>query len=145
MIFCLTYTKKYLNKLYQVCSFHMESWSSGLIKLYACLLVLNISIEYFKENFCEYYCLNIPASINSLRASNMAVNTNHKQLLSSKLQLIGEGMKFLPKKLLCHKIFSSLVPWATKYFLKISKTLRLHLLHTECTLPYDLRKSLKIS
>ena len=48
----------------------------------------------------------------------------YKQALNKKLKLMGGAMKYFPKKLLGHEIFRSMVPWATNFFKKISKTLR---------------------
>ena len=74
------------------------------------------------ENFREYYFLNVIVSINSFREFNVTVNTTlkyyHNQLLSKKLYLMGGAMKFLWKKLLSHEIFSSMVLWVTKFYLK---------------------------
>ena len=53
---------------------------------------------------------------------NTNVNTNlryyRKQAINKKLKLLGGAMKFFTKKLLGYEIFSSMIPWVTKYFLK---------------------------
>ena len=56
---------------------------------------------------------------------NTTVKYHHKQPLNEKLKLMGEVMKFFPKKLLCHEIFNSLASWATNIFFgQIYKTLQ---------------------
>ena len=49
------------------------------------------------ENFCEYYYLNIIASINSFSALNITVNTTlkyyHNQALNKNINLMGGAMK----------------------------------------------------
>ena len=40
------------------------------------------------------------------------------QGLNEKLKLTGGAMKYFLKKLLGREVFSSMVPWATKYILK---------------------------
>ena len=53
---------------------------------------------------------------------NITVSTTlkycYKKALNKKLKLMGGDMKFFPKKLLGHEIFSSMIYWATKFFLK---------------------------
>ena len=74
------------------------------------------------KNSREYYCLNIIVNIRSFSPLNTNLNTimkyYRKQALNKKLKLMGGAMKFFTKKLLGHEIFSSMIPWATKYFLK---------------------------
>ena len=71
------------------------------------------------ENFGEYYCLNIIVNISSFSPLNTNANTTlkfyRKQALNKKLKLIRGAMKFFTKKLLGQEIFSSMIPWATKY------------------------------
>ena len=72
------------------------------------------------KNSREYYCLNIIVNIRSFSPLNINLNTTMKyyrtQALNKKLKLMGGAMKFFTKKLLGHEIFSSMIPWATKYF-----------------------------
>ena len=74
------------------------------------------------ENSREYYCLNIIVNISTFRPLNNNVNTTlkyyRKQALKKKLKLMRGTLKFFTKKLVGHEIFSCMVPWATKYFLK---------------------------
>ena len=80
------------------------------------------------ENSCQYYCLNIIVNISSFSPLNTNITTTlkyyHKQALNKELKLMGGAMKFFTtkkffiKKLLGHEIFNSMIPWATKYFLK---------------------------
>ena len=74
------------------------------------------------ENSREYYCLNIMLNTSSFSPLNTNMNTNlkyyRKQALNKKLKLVGGAMKFFTKKLLGYEIFSSMIPWVTKYFLK---------------------------
>ena len=74
------------------------------------------------ENFRESYCLNIIVNISSFALLNTNVNTTlkyyGKQALNKELKLIGGVMKFFTKRLLGSEIYSSMVPWATKYFFK---------------------------
>ena len=64
----------------------------------------------FLENLFEYYFLNIIVNVNFFSDLNITVSTNlkyfHKQDLNKKLKLMGGAMKYFPKKLLGHKIFS---------------------------------------
>ena len=73
------------------------------------------------ENFYEYYCFNIIVNINSFSQLNITMNTtlkyNRRQTLNKKLKLMRECMKSFWKKLLDHEILSSMVPWATNFFL----------------------------
>ena len=75
------------------------------------------------ENSREHYCLNIIMNISSFSPMDSNVNTAlkycRKQTLNKKPKLMGAAMNFFTKKLLGHEIFSSMIPWATKYFLKI--------------------------
>ena len=41
-----------------------------------------------------------------------------KKASNKKLKLMGEAMKYFPKKLLGHEIFGSMVSWATDFFFK---------------------------
>ena len=54
--------------------------------------------------------------------SNITVSTIlkycYKKALNKKLKLMGGALKYLPKKLLGHEIFISMVSWAMKCFLK---------------------------
>ena len=74
------------------------------------------------ENSGEYYCLSIIMNISSFSPLNTNVNTalkNYlKQDLNIKVKLIRGNMKFFTKNLLGQEIFSSMIPWATNYFLK---------------------------
>ena len=75
----------------------------------------------FLENLFEYYFLSIIVNVN-FSDLNITVSTTlkyyHKQALNKKLKLMREAMKYFPKKLLAHKISSSMVSWATNFFLK---------------------------
>ena len=68
--------------------------------------------------------LNVIVNISSFSALNLNTNVNttlkyyRKQALNKKLKLMEEAKNFFTKKLLDHGIFSSMLPWATKYFLK---------------------------
>ena len=72
----------------------------------------------------EYYSLNIIVNISFFSPLDTNVNTTLKyyqeQVLSKELTLMGGTMKCFAKKLLGHEIFSSMIPWAKKYFLKNS-------------------------
>ena len=58
-------------------------------------------------------------NINSFDPLNTTLKYYRKQAaLKKKLKVMGEAMIFLTKMLLGRKIFSSMVPWATKEFLK---------------------------
>ena len=74
------------------------------------------------ENFFEYYSLNMFVNINTIIALNISVNTTLKHYysedLNEKLKLMGWTLNFFSKKLLSNKIFSSMVRWATKCYLK---------------------------
>ena len=74
------------------------------------------------ENSSEYYYLNIIVNISSFSPSNTNVNTTlkyyYKQTLKKKVKLSSRAMKFITKKLLGQEIFSSMIPWTMKYFLK---------------------------
>ena len=74
------------------------------------------------ENSGEYYCLNIIMNISSFSPLNTNVNTalkNYlKEALNTKVKLIRGAMKFFTKNLLGQEIFSSMILWATNYFLK---------------------------
>ena len=83
------------------------------------------NIRDFLKNFFEYYFLNIIVNINSFCHLNINsfcdLNTlkyYYKQALNKKLKLMRWAMKYFSTKLLGHEIFSSMVPWAMKYFLK---------------------------
>ena len=99
----------------------MEWGSSGLIKHCHCVLVWKLNWIFHEAPrwilLFEYYY-----EISSFSALNTNVNTTLKyyrqQALSKKLKLMGMAMKYFTKKLLGHEIFSSLIPWATKYFFK---------------------------
>ena len=59
----------------------------------------------------------------SLVISNLNITEHYPEILlqvtlNKKLKLMGEAMKYFLKKLPGHKIFSSMVSWATKIFLK---------------------------
>ena len=62
---------------------------------------------------------------------NITVTTTLKycnmSALNKELKWMGGAMKYFPKKLLDHEIFRSMVPWATIFFWKICKNLRLSL------------------
>ena len=69
------------------------------------------------------YCLNIIVNITSLGALDISMNTTLKhydsQGLNEKLKLMVETLKELfSKKLLGHVIYTSMIPWSTKYFFK---------------------------
>ena len=74
------------------------------------------------ENSREYYCLNIIVNISSFSTSNTTVKSTlkqyRKQPLNKKLKLMGGAIKFFTKKLLGHEIFSFMVPWVVRHFLK---------------------------
>ena len=74
------------------------------------------------EDFCEYYCLNIIVNINAIITLNIPVNTTLKyyysQALNEKLKLMEGTINFFSKKLLDHEIFSSMIHWATKFYLE---------------------------
>ena len=75
------------------------------------------------ENCCsECYCLNIIVKTSSFSPLNTNVNTTlkycRKQTLNKKLKLMVRGINFFTKKLLGHEMVSSMIAWATKYFLK---------------------------
>ena len=74
------------------------------------------------EKFRKHYCLNIIVNMSSFSTLNADVNTTlkyyGKQTSNKKLKLMGGAMKFFTKKLLDHKIFSSMIPWATNHSLK---------------------------
>ena len=54
---------------------------------------------------------------------NITVSTtlkySYKQALNKKLNLMGGTIKYFPKNLLGHEIFSSMVSWATTFFFEI--------------------------
>ena len=58
----------------------------------------------FLENLFEYYLLNITVNGNFFDDLNIIVSTTfkyyHKQFLNKKLKLMGEVMKYFPRKLL---------------------------------------------
>ena len=97
----------------------MEWGSSGLIKHCHCVLVWKLNWIFYEAPWWillfEYYY-----EISSFSPLNTNVNTTlkyyRKQALSKKLKLMGGAMKCFTKKLLGHEIFSSLIPWATKFF-----------------------------
>ena len=64
----------------------------------------------------------IIVNINSFIALNISANTNLKyyysQALNESLKLMRGAMNFFSKKLLGYEIFGSMVPWATKFYLK---------------------------
>ena len=66
--------------------------------------------------------LNVIVNISSFSALNANANTTlkyyGKQALNKKLKLMEEAKNFFTKKPLDHGVFSSMVPWAKKYFLK---------------------------
>ena len=74
------------------------------------------------KNLRESYCLNIIVNISSFSLLNTNVNTTlkycYKRALNKELKLIEGVMKIFTKKLLSHEIYSSMMLWATKYFLK---------------------------
>ena len=75
------------------------------------------------ENSREHYCLDINVNISSFSAFNTNVNTAilkyyRKQTLNKKLKLMEGAMNFFTKELLGYEIFSSIIAWAPKYFLK---------------------------
>ena len=49
---------------------------------------------------------------------NTTLKYYYSQDLNEKLKLMGGAMKFFSKKLLGHEIFSYMVCWATKFYLK---------------------------
>ena len=74
---------------------------------------LRLSLKYFMENS------HIVMNINSFGPLNTTLKYYRKQAaLKKKLKVMGEAMIFFTKMLLGHKIFSSMVPWAMKEFLK---------------------------
>ena len=79
-------------------------------------------IRVFLKNIYEYCYLNIIVYVNFFSDLNISVSPNlkfyHNQALNKKLKLMARAMKYFPEKLLGHEIFSSMVPWDTKCFLK---------------------------
>ena len=92
--------------------------------LYSCkrTLTWQKNIRDFLKNFFEYYFFNIMVNINSFCDLSITVNTTLKyyymQALDKKLKLMGGAMKYFFTKLLGHEIFSSMVPWAMRFFLR---------------------------
>ena len=82
---------------------------------------LRIKLHIFWRMFLNI-TVGIIVNINSFIAPNISVNITSKyyfsQALNEKLKLIRETTIFFSKKLLGHKIFSSMVPWITKFYLK---------------------------
>ena len=80
------------------------------------------NIRGFFENLFEYYFLHIVVNGYFFSDLNITVSTTlnyyHKQASNKKLKLMGGAMKYFREKLLGHEIFSSMVPWAAKFFLK---------------------------
>ena len=66
--------------------------------------------------------MNIIVNIRSFSLLNTNVNTAlkyyRKQALSKKQKSMGGTINLFTKKLMGYKIFSSMIPWATRYFLK---------------------------
>ena len=86
------------------------------------------------ENFFEYYYLNVIENINTIAAKNISVNTTLKcyysQDLNEKPKLMGRAMKCFSKKLLGYEIFSYMVCWTAKFYLKNLEKPLAPLLHT---------------
>ena len=85
------------------------------------MIVSIISFKYYL--WMLLYCLNIIVNITSLGALDISMNTTLKhydsQGLNEKLKLMVETLKELfSKKLLGHEIYTSMIPWSTKYFFK---------------------------
>ena len=78
------------------------------------------NIRGFLENLTDYF-LNIIVNVNFF----CDLKFEYYWALNKKLKLMGEAMKYFLKKLLGHEIFRSMVSWATNFFWKTSKTLRL--------------------
>ena len=80
------------------------------------------NIRAYLGNLFEYYFLNIIVNVNFFSDLNITVSTTlkyyYKQALNKKLKLIVGDMKYFLKKLLGNEIFSSMVSWAKKFFLK---------------------------
>ena len=86
------------------------------------------NIRGFLENLFEYYFLNIIVNVNFFSDLKFeyyyecyvsdTLKYCYKKALNKKLKLMGGDIKFFPKKLLGHEIFSSMIYWATKFFLK---------------------------
>ena len=61
-------------------------------------------------------------NISTIIALNISVNTtlkyNYSQALNEKIKLMGGATKVFWEKLLGHGMLSSMVHWATKYYLK---------------------------
>ena len=80
------------------------------------------NIRAYLGNLFEYYFLNIIVNVNFFSDLNITVSTTlkyyYKQALNKKLKLIVGDMKYFLKKLLGNEIFSSMVSWAKKCFLK---------------------------
>ena len=85
-------------------------------------------------NAREYYSLNIIVNIAFFSPLNTNVHTSlkyyRKQALNKILKMMGGPRKFFAKKLLSHKIFSSMISWATKYFFRNLENSPGSLLHT---------------
>ena len=74
------------------------------------VLFMNVTFEYY----CECHCFLLLWIILWILP---VLKYYDGQVLNEKLKLIGAVMKFFSKKLLGHETFTSLVLWATKYFL----------------------------
>ena len=78
------------------------------------------NIRGFFENMFEYYFLNIIVNVNFFSDLKFEYYCEYypKVLLqvSLKLKFMGGAMKYFSKKLLGHKIFSSMVSCATNSF-----------------------------
>ena len=98
--------------------------------------------EYYWEYYCEYYCKycfwniieniieNIIVNINSFCNLNIIVNTTlkcyHKQALSKKIKLMGEGgaWNIFRQNYWAMKYLALCSPGIRNFFWKISKNLR---------------------
>ena len=80
------------------------------------------NIRGFSENLFEYHFLNVIVNVNFVSDLNITLSTTlkyyHKQAINRKVKLMGRAMKYFPKNLLGHEIFSSMVSCATNFCLK---------------------------
>ena len=82
------------------------------------------NIRGILENLFEYYFVNIFVNVSFFSDWNLNITVSTtlkyccKKALHKKLKLMGEAMKYFPKKIMGHEIFRSMVSWATNFFLK---------------------------
>ena len=99
---------------------YLGHWTNQAMPL---RISLRIKLNISRRIFFKYYSLNIIVNINSFIALNISLNTNLKYyysqvLIDETLKLMRGVMNLFSKKLLGHEIFSSMVHWATKCYLK---------------------------